>query len=172
MSLSTLVGATPTSLSAARDWTSVTRWLDSHYNPSNLNRTGADYKLARAASWSAQRSPEAAAAFASVAGDNLTITCLGGSASAYRPGYADIIADVLRALLDRPVEVLNPSHGHTGTDFAAVRGEPNAHVRCPVNAVPSAPPRRAVCTRSVPSAMLLRRRRRWPSHARALAGLL
>ena len=53
-----------------------------------------------------------------------TITTLGGSASAFRPTYADFLADLLeRAAYAHGMRIAlrtaNPSHGYTGSDWAA-----------------------------------------------------
>ena len=50
----------------------------------------------------------------------ITLTVLGGSSSANVNGHAALLGQALEELTGRSVEVLNPSHGYSGSDFAAL----------------------------------------------------
>jgi len=54
---------------------------------------------------------------------NLTVTTLGGSASAFTPNYGSFLAEELQQELSSQrvsVRCINPSHGYTGSDWAAL----------------------------------------------------
>ena len=68
----------------------------------------------RNASWQSPMHRNCLRLFASPPARNLTVTVLGGSASARVDGYGKLLGDALRHMSGGRIEVLNPSHGFSG----------------------------------------------------------
>ena len=76
----------------------------------------------RAHTWSSESHVQCEALFSSsqTRAAPLTLTILGGSSSSLIDGYGALLGRALQQLTNRSVDVRNPSHGYSGSDFAAL----------------------------------------------------